>query len=140
MATGTITLSKEAPQEKIRFSLANDSFDLDADGKYKSSDPAVLSNAEAHPWLTVAYPEVDAFAAYQAHVETVKYEDDPLSAVNSIANDPEAAKAALVEAETVVHTAIESGLDQNKAKKVGEVNVTIAADAKETDKADKGDK
>ena len=53
-----ITHSELAPAEKVVYTLANEQFELTAKGTHESDDPIVLSNAEAHPWLSVEHPEV----------------------------------------------------------------------------------
>lgn len=53
-----ITHSELAPAEKIVYTLANEQFELTAKGTYDTDDAIVLGNAEAHPWLSVEYPEV----------------------------------------------------------------------------------
>jgi hypothetical protein len=66
-----ITHSELAPAEKVVYTLANEQFELTAKGTYESDDPIVLSNAEAHPWLSVEYPEVAPEDVADADVHVV---------------------------------------------------------------------
>ncbi len=130
----TILPNEHAPSESVRYLLANADFELAGGGSYDTDDRAVLGAAEAHPWLKVKYPEVDE-ALYEAVQRSVPYEDDVLAAPNSIAFDPEEIRKA-EEAKRVAFgapLAVDSGLDQDKAKKVGPVAVTLAADEPATD-------
>jgi hypothetical protein len=112
-----IVLSDDAPNEAIHFSLAQVEFDLGGKsdkGAFETSDPVVLADAAAHPWLSV---ERDAEDVYQPSAPSfLRPEDDVLSAVNSVAFDPEAIRA--VEEGKIAadqnRLAIDAGLDQNK--------------------------
>jgi len=102
----------------------------------ESDDPVVLANASAHPWLTVEVEGHDVNPPLpQSHIAP---EDDALSAVNSIANDPEAvaAEAERREVDEAHPVAIESGLDQNESVFVKDIAVTTAAAAESEDEAD----
>lgn len=127
-----IVPSDNAPSETVHYSFAGVEFDLGGSGKgskraYETDDPAVLGNANTHPWLTVEYPVVEPVSG--AYVEQLKPEDDALSAVNDSANDPEAVRAAeAAKAGTDADpVAIDAGLDQDKVERTGEVDETIAA-------------
>jgi hypothetical protein len=54
--------------------------------------------------------------------------DDPLSAANSVANDPEAARAAQVEREDFQPVALDAGETQTEVVTTGAVAETLAAD------------
>lgn len=133
-----IVPSDVAPSEVVHYSLANADFDLGGSGKgskkaYETDSPAVIANAEAHPWLTVEHdPAAIIKGTYR---ETLKPEDDVLSAVNDHSNDPDVVHAAEVAAFEGDPTAIESGKDQDKVVETGGVDETLAAD-----NADDGDK
>ena len=124
-----IVLNDVAPKDQKSFSLANANFEV----PYETTDPVVLANARSHPWLEV---EEDAAKGVKAQFvdRQVKPEDDAHSAINSVANDPDAVRAALEERDdlTVVPLAVESGLDQDKRKFEGRgddrVALTLAAD------------
>ena len=128
-----IVHSDAAPSEKVRYSFAGVDFEIGGkSASFESNDPAVLSNAETHPWLKV---ERDAgeivHGEYRGFLDP---KDDALSAVNSVANDPEAARAALPSNEDEPQpAAIEAGRDQEKKAVVGGVSETLAADAAATD-------
>lgn len=125
-----IVLSDTAPNEAKSFSLANANFDV----PYDTTDPVVIANALAHPWLDVEFPkpfEVEG----QFREPSVRPEDDALSSFNSVANDPAAVKAhfeSLAEEVDTTPLAVDAGLDQDKPVTVGEgeneVAVTLAAD------------
>lgn len=134
-----IVPSDNAPSETVHYTFAGAEFDLGGSGKgskraYESTDPTILSNAEAHPWLAVERPEVQPVSG--AYVEQIAPEDDPLSAVNDNANDPEAVKAtedAKLTDSGGSPTAVDAGLDQDKVVETGGVAETIAADHANTD-------
>jgi hypothetical protein len=122
-----IELSDVAPKDAKSFSLANTNFEV----PYETNDPVVLSNADAHPWLVVTREEVLIEGSFRD--TQVKPEDDPLSLQNSVANDPDAVRAALEGDEAdVTPLAVQSGLDQDEPETAGEgdseVAVTLAAD------------
>lgn len=127
-----IVLNDTAPSdEALHFSLGQAEFDLggDADAAYETTDPAVLSDAETHPWLRVEREVVEVEQG-QYH-EALAPEDDVLSAANSIANDPEEARkaeAAKREAFEGGGTAIESGIDQDESVVEADVAYTLTAD------------
>lgn len=133
-----ISHSEAAPSEAVHYSFAAAEFDLGGKSKvFETDDASIISEAMAHPWLSV---EVDPATVVQgAYVEQIRPEDDPMSRVNSIANDPEAVKAA-EEAKAEAWTqpvAIEAGLDQSKPVEVGQVAFTLAADTTDDKKKDK---
>lgn len=130
-----IVLSDLAPAEAIHFSLGNAELDLGGKSGKKSHetlDRELLSNAAAHPWLTVETdPGEEAGGQFaDPHVAPV---DDLQSAANQRAADPfdpakvrAAEEAKRTEAAAVV--AIEAGLDQSEPVKAGDVAETLAAD------------
>lgn len=87
-----IVLSDEAPtgEGTLNFSLGNAEFEA----PYETNDAVVLAGAEAHPWLTVEYDEA-AVVEGSFREPHVPAEEDSQSAQNSVANDPEAVRAAL---------------------------------------------
>lgn len=124
-----IVPNESAPADLTTVSLANEVLDFSS-GAVEAEDRAVLGAAEVHPWLAVEYPEVEAEDADAVRVESVRYEDDALSAVNSVAFDPEEI-AKVEDAKREVRrtpTAIEAGLDQNEPVVEANVAYTIAAD------------
>lgn len=133
-----IVQSDTAPSESVRYSLAGVDFELEGEGSFESNDPAVLSNAEAHPWLDVERDEKDV--VHGEYRDYLAPEDDALSAANSVANDPKAARDALPSAqgEDVQPAAVESGRDQDKRVEVAGISETLAADDAATDDHPKG--
>lgn len=130
----TILPNDNAPTESVKYLLGNAEFDLAGGGSYDTDDRLVLSAAEAHPWLKVEYPEVDE-SLFVTESRTVPYEDDVLSAANSVAFDPAEIKK-VEEAKRLGYEqplAVDSGLDQGTPKKSGPVAVTLAADEPVTD-------
>ena len=132
----TIVPSKLHPDEEVLHQLAQDSFKLDAGGSYETEDRGVISNAVAHPWLDVEYPDVKVEGHYRPNA--VDPDKDVLSAETSIAFDPEEIEKALAEANEVeaAPVAIESGLDQDKDISRGGVAFTLAADDTDEEDAD----
>lgn len=126
-----IVLSDIAPSDAKHFSLANENFDV----PYETDDSVVIGNALAHPWLDVNFPKVEVVEGDDLST-SVAPADDPLSGSHSLANDPDAVRAALVEANASDPVAIDAGLDQNKPVEVDGVAVTLAAD-EDTDTASK---
>lgn len=124
-----IVPSEAAPAEAVHYSLAGHSFDLGGSkGKsYESNDTAVLAEAEVHPWLTVQRDAAEVVRGN--YVDHLKPEDDVLSAINSVANDPKAAKdAQKATQDTVVPVAIDANEPQTQVVKTGTVAETLAAD------------
>ena len=133
----TIVPSKLHPDEEVLHQLAQDSFKLGASGSYETEDRAVISNAVAHPWLEVEYPDLEVEAHYRP--DTIEPSKDALGAQKSIAFDPDKIAAALEEARETVESpvAIESGLDQDREVEKGGIAFTLAADdANDTDEDD----
>jgi hypothetical protein len=134
----TIVLSDEAPTDEgtLNFSLANAEFEA----PFETNDPVVLAGAEAHPWLSVEYPEsaVVEGSFREPHVPAA---EDSQSAQNSIANDPEAVAAALAEVDLTEtgRLAVEAGLVQDTPQRVGNVATTLAADEADEDADDEED-
>lgn len=124
-----IVASDHAPKGNYRFSLANAEIEK---LPYETNDPAVIANAETHPWLDVEYDEVKELADLRDPNPQLAPEDDALSAQNSVANDPKAVKAA-IEARFGDHAddgavAIDAGLDQSEVVETGDrVAETVAA-------------
>lgn len=130
-----IVHSEAAPSEAVHYSFAGVEFDLGGKSQaFETTDPVVLSNAEAHPWLAVERDEADLVRG--EYRDTLDPKDDVLSAVNSVANDPEAARAASAPVvEVIAPLAVDAGKDQDKPVKTGRVAETLAAD--NSDKKDK---
>ncbi len=136
----TISSNDSAPAEVVHYTFAGGDFKLGGRTKtYKTDDPALISEAYAHPWLTV---EVDAVEpVVGAYVEQVLPKDDPMSRMNYTGNDPDEARAAeKAKADSRENlVGIEAGLDQNEAKTVGPIAQTHAADpGSKTSEKDKG--
>lgn len=127
----TIVPSQEAPSEAVTYSLANETFELDAGGSFETDNRAVISNANAHPWLEVEEdPALVTDAEDESDYDPSK---DALSAENSIAFDPVEVAKAREEAASSQPVAIEAGLDQDEPVEVGDTAVTLAADDFEGD-------
>lgn len=129
-----IVTNELAPEGAVRFSLAAVDFEV----PYETEDRTVLSNAAAHPWLSVEYPDRPESEGVFIDRQ-VKAEDDPLSRFNDNSNDPEAVAADRPDYADVTPLAVDAGLDQGKAETVGEgdqqVAVTLAADDTDTTEA-----
>jgi hypothetical protein len=123
-----ISLSDFAPAEAKHFSLGNAEFDITASG-YETTDPRVLADALAHPWLDVKYPEVKTVAT--DYVGQVRPEDDRLSSMNDHSNDPEVAAKAEADKQTstINPVAIDAGEDQGEVIDQGGVAETLSAAA-----------
>jgi hypothetical protein len=123
-----IVHDEAAPSEAVHYSFAGAEFDLEgAEASFETSDPAVISNAEAHPWLRVEREEAELVRG--EYTGFLAPEDDALSAVNSVANDPEAVRAELDRRDADFQPlAVEAGLDQDEEVIEGGVSVTLAAD------------
>jgi hypothetical protein len=123
-------LSDIAPEGHKRFSLGAD----EVEAPFETSDPVLAANAASHPWLKEE-TSAEAAEAPPSYVNHLKPEDDVLSAVNSIANDPDEVKKALEAREDVLvqRTAIDADLDQDKKveTKDGVAETVAAADAAE---------
>ena len=133
----TIVPSKQHPDEEVLHQLAQDSFKLDSGGSYETDDRAVISNAIAHPWLEVEYPDLEVEAHYRP--DSIEPSKDALGADKSIAFDPDKIAEALEEAEEAVESpvAIESGLDQDREVEKGGIAFTLAADDTDVEENDK---
>jgi hypothetical protein len=124
----TISHSELAPDEAVTYSLGMAEFRLDGRTKsYETNDQDVIANANAHPWLTVTYPEVKVVEG--SFADQLAPADDVLSATNSIANDPAEIAKALAPEQDESHVAIQAGLDQGENVTVGDTDVTVAAAA-----------
>lgn len=123
-----IVSSEAAPNEAVRYSFAGAEFELEGEGaSFESTDSAVLGNAEAHPWLKVEREPGEV--VHGEYRDFLAPEDDALSAVNSVANDPEAARAALPSSEEDdERVAVQAGRDQAEKVEVAGIAETIAAD------------
>lgn len=132
----TIKPNENAPAQEVKYLLANEELVLASGGTHDSDDPVLLAAADAHPWLEVEYPAIEAEdpAGYNPHVSR---EDDRMSSLNSKAFDAEAIEAASADAADVTPLAVDASLDQGKAETVGEgdneVAVTLAADETSND-------
>lgn len=127
-----IVLSDTAPSEAVHFVFGGAEFDLGGSKKktYETDDADVLSNAEAHPWLTVQRDPVETIQG--AYVDQIAPKDDPFAVEGQPIdpNDPDAARAAeakkAADAGTLV--AIEAGETQTEVVTAGPVAETLAAD------------
>lgn len=121
-----IVLNESAPADLNSVSLGNAELD---EFPYETTNPEVLANATAHPWLDVEADEQEE-VVYTAP-DALDPKEDPLSAQNERAlsvNDPDAIRAVEeAKAEAKAPVALESGLDQNEVEFVGKVAVTTAA-------------
>ena len=139
----TIRPNSNAPDGEAKYILPTATFDLAAGGSFETDDRVALADAEAHPWLEVDY-NIDEQPQFFSGTNAVAYEDDYLSAPNSVAFDPEAIRQVEEEKRGVVSTptAINAGLDQGVKNPRGSnrfVNETLAADAADNDKPRKGE-
>lgn len=132
-----IVHSDAAPAEKVHYTFAGVEFDLGGSAKkdqaFDSDDPTVLASAEVHPWLTVERDPSDFVEG--DYVQLLDPKDDVLSSLNSVANDPEAARRAKEAAGEDVPqpVAIEAGLNQSEPVVEAGVAETTAAAADTTD-------
>ena len=130
-----IVPSELHPDEEVRYALsAGKPFKVAPGGSYSTDDRAVLTEAEAHPWLKV---EADASLAPEASYrpDSVAAKDDVLSAENDPSFDPKAIerdRAKVLDTEPV---AIDAGEDQGKVVETAGVAETLAA-ADESDTND----
>jgi hypothetical protein len=138
-----ITLSDKAPAEAVHFSLASVDFDLGGSGKksYETYDTEVIGAARVHEWLDVEVPQADQVQGLFR--DQLSAEEDGMSAINSKANDPEAARAALAEdiaERDEVPVVIDAGKVQTEPVLTDGVAETLAADptSKTSDKTEKG--
>lgn len=132
-----IVHSDAAPAESVHYTFAAGEFDISGKKAFTTKDPSLVAEAQVHPWLDVKIDEADLVIG--SYVETVKPEDDPLSAVNSIANDPdEARKAEAAKAADFNPVALDAGEVQTQVVETGGVAETLAADetSKTSDKVE----
>jgi hypothetical protein len=126
-----VVLSDLAPNEKVRFLLANAEFELGGNAKksFSTDDPEVIANATVHPWLKVEAPPGDVVVRYRPG--TVDPKQDPLSSEGPNARLPfdEAAVKKLEDAklEQLNPVAIEAGADQDKSVSEGGIAETLSA-------------
>lgn len=121
----TIRPNDHAPSDEVTYTLPGATFELAPGGSYESDDRVVLSDAEAHPWLEVEYPVlVDESESRESR--SVPYEDDALSAPNSLAFDPDAVAKAHADEVVTNPTAIDSGLDQGEPAESGDGRVATS--------------
>jgi hypothetical protein len=135
----TISSNDHAPSEKVHYSFAGAEFDLEPGGTYETTDLDALENAAAHPWLKVEFPQ----AAVEGGVyvgEALSPKDDPMSRVNSVANDPDAVRKALEERfgseATVKPVALDAELDQGKEHFEGKGDRKVAETLAAAEKQD----
>lgn len=125
-----IVHSDAAPSEAVHYSIGGAEFDLGGRNakSFETTDASVISGASVHPWLRVEYDVVEPIQG--AYVEQVPAKDDPMSAMNSIANDPdEVRKAEAAKTGAVISpVAIDSGEKQTEVITTGPVAETLAAD------------
>jgi hypothetical protein len=125
-----IVPSDLAPEEQVHYSFAGAEFDLAPGGSFETADRTILTNAEAHPWLDVDYPEADeSIAVFRGG--SLPPSQDALSMVNSVAFDREEiekVEQTKIEAITTP-TALDAGKDQGEVIFSGRVVAeTLAAD------------
>lgn len=111
-----IVPNENAPDEVVRYGLGETAdFELGPGDTYETNDPAILAEAETHPWLAVERDEAEADEGVFVD-RHVPREDDVLSAQNSKAFDPEAIAAARAAAlgEQPQPAAVQAGLDQGE--------------------------
>lgn len=124
-----IVHSDTAPAETVHYSFAGGEFDLGGRSKrFETDDAGLIAGAEAHPWLTVEYDVVEPIQG--AYREQLLPEEDAMSAVNSIANDPEEARKAeqAKMEQTDNPVAVDAGETQTEVVTTSEVAETLAAD------------
>lgn len=122
-----IVHSDGAPNEAVHYSLAGYEFDLGGDADaYDTTDSLVIANAQVHPWLRVEFEPEEVIGGEV--LQTLAPEDDVLSRVNSIANDPDAIREVeLAKGRMLLNrTAIDAGLDQNEVVEIQAGPLTIA--------------
>jgi hypothetical protein len=119
-----IVLSDIAPEGHTKFTLGAD----EVEAPFETNDPVLISNARSHPWLLVE--DEEGAAQPPSYVNTLSPSEDSLSAVNSIANDPDEVRKALEERglTAVARTAIDANLDQNEVVELNGVALTVAAE------------
>lgn len=117
-------LSDIAPKDQKKFTLGADEVEV----PFETDDPVLAANAASHPWL-VAEADKEQNEQPPSYVKYLAPEDDVLSSVNSIANDPDEVAKALAEREDVLvsRTAFDAELDQSKKVEAAGVAVTEAA-------------
>lgn len=132
-----IVLSDQAPSEKVHFSLADADFDLGGNAKqsFETDEPAVIANANSHPWLEVDTEGVEVVVRYRPG--SVDPANDPLSSEGPNAALPFDEKAVTAFEDSKVEeqnpVAIEAGQDQGEKDISGGVAETLAsADEVET--------
>lgn len=106
-----IVASDKCPEGVVEFSLGPDTITV----PHETSKAELLSNASVHPWLKV---EADAKAVNPpSMLSRLAPEDDAMSAVNSIANDPKAVaaehKRRFGDVEGGIGVSIDANLNQN---------------------------
>lgn len=122
-----IVSSEAAPAEAVHYSFAGVEFDLAGRSKsYETDDVAVLTAAETHPWLRVERAKVDIVQG--AYVDQIAPKDDPMSALNSVANNPDEARKVEEEKVGGQLVAIDAGEVQTESVVTGQVAETLAAD------------
>lgn len=126
-----IVLSESAPSEAVHFVFGTAEFDLGGRKKsYETNDADLLSNAAAHPWLSVERDPVELLSG--AYVDQLAPADDHLSLLGQDVNpnDPDAVQAAeeskASDAGTL--TGIDAGKDQSDPVVTGGIAETLAAD------------
>lgn len=124
----TISHNDLAPNESVHYSLNGVEFDIEGDGTYETTDNEVIANARAHPWLTVEVPQAEQLGGFYGN-EHLAPEDDALSGVNSVANDPDAVRAELERRfgeQTIARLAVDASLDQSDVEFEGEGTRRVA--------------
>lgn len=123
----TIRTNDHAPDEEAKYILPLETFDLGPGDSFETENRNTISNAEAHPWLEVEYPEFPELGGVGREAGSVAPEDDVLSEENSLAFDREQIAKDNAEAQVTAPVAIEAGLDQGESIDQRGVAVTIAA-------------
>lgn len=72
-----LTLSDNAPQEAITFTLGQATVELSPGKSVETEDQVLIVNAQDHPWLDVEIPAVEVFTSKAR--QTLAPEDDRLT-------------------------------------------------------------
>lgn len=92
--SATLSLSADAPNEAITFSLGQETFDLSPGESVEVDNADVVSNAIVHPWIDVTQPDAEVYIS-EAH-KTLAPEDDALRQEGQLLdpNDPDEVRKA----------------------------------------------
>lgn len=126
-----IVPSDLAPAEEVNYSLGQSEFSLAAGGSHETDDPFLISDAEAHPWLSVERDEEEVVRGEYADISVDPHED-VLSRYTSVAFDRDEVRRVIEESRRHTEadrTAIDAGLDQGKSVEGPQgIDFTLAAD------------